>query len=37
MEALAWILVAGVVIGLGIWVQSRWMTRKRPGKDQLDE
>jgi predicted transporter len=37
MEALAWILIAGILIGLGIWVQSRWMTRKRPGNDNLDE
>ena len=36
MEALARILFAGIVIGLGIWVQSRWLTRKRPGKDQID-
>ncbi len=37
MEGLVWILIAGVVIGLGIWVQSRWMTRKRQGKDQIDK
>ena len=37
MEALIWILIAGIVIGVGIWAQARWLTRKRKGKDQLDE
>ncbi|MDX1593415.1 MAG: hypothetical protein R3298_04150 [Gammaproteobacteria bacterium] len=37
MEALIWILFAGALIGLGVWFQARWLTRKQPGRNQLDD
>ena len=37
MEVLLWFILAGVVIGFGMWLHLRGTVNKRHGQDQFDE